>query len=1674
MPSRHYTVNGPREIRYSLMTPEAYQPNLYLAGNGVAGFHTTAAPPEIGFWGVSFRDKAVNAATIESGNATTWVLNNLIDPLVPGEQRFVSLGAGNLMRQQFEGEQEVDGWRALSNRLSPVQNVAEFDKRLTFKDHDFDANAAVAEWMEDGGNQVLARLAEREGFDLPGMLGDARNLDHFVYLQNRILTHARAMQNIREWEEKTPWYGEATSSIYSGVFNYLLTDPSFAPSLVVGPGALNAAGKSVAVGARTIRLSAPVLGARAGIVAGRTAAALAKAPAAVHAGLAAKIGYRAAVTVELGAYGGAWDAAIQRQRMAESDILFDSPEFQQNWSWAEFGLATGLSASLGFALAGRAGGRTSRSQREIRRSVTEAAGGSPSSPVAYSFNNLPAQLRVDGATIRAQRAAERILGDDFDVVAPYLLDDAYLTEAGLHRFQVTEVLEEMAEALDGEALSGDAVQTVLTDLFREARRVRGLRSELTDSASTQLEQAALAEALGRAARELPPEASNEDVLRRAATGMKEELEKIEKRMQDMAAQARPARETDADFWKAEGRALREAAQRRRLTEAELDYMARVDGKLQSLGQKSVFEGWAANRAQRYLDGTAFAPFRARQGSDLTKAVQKVATERRNVAQLTRMRDFGEDVVTDLKNARERLKRAQASLKKAARRVDEGQPETVDQARVREVMEKWQAKPPRNRAEFFRAYDDMARAVDFNQNALIEDAAGLETLLKSMGLSNRAFRTIASSGTGMNQTVRSTLGVLREIANEFDNSKLRVGHLDPNSRTVQRTMEDVRMDIARRQSLLVDEVRKLQVKGKFGGGFNVMKIRKQRAEFERAVIRHIAGETSSDPDVIRLANIWKQMADEIGDIAEATGQFPKVANFFPRRWHIGVIGKNPEAFRTDLANFFLKKWRNEDEIFLGALDEDGVIGVLRRDVDDDGWRTVWRRTDNNEIVEEGKLTRANLEQELGVKVDDYLAALTTVGGDGLTPMQRSAQRAINNLHGDDAIEESAGRIRIKRHGAPQSERARRFEEEVWTDKSLEKYLDWSFLDNASHYLSGTGFRVLNVARHQDRWGIPGTNMHIALDWLQARIPAGASQADRKAWEAGIESMREKLHLAEGRLPTIRDHTNRLGEYLGDLGTSMAGALYGSGIGQTILTTEVMGRILSGVYNIDDIPRKLTHIFRAVRQGSEMREMVQTLGLTIQQYRQHTLDRLTGGAVHSTGINFGIPKLIAPFIDVFDSATVPMPQFGGKLANAPVAVLRAHAGLSMTLGGMDYFTTMARMLHVQSVLDETGRFFRAAEKMADLLPQRAAKLDEIEQAAITRKLAGVDDPTQKQLEAAARAGTRARLKAWKGLAREAGFGSNWQVAERMNRAGLFKPGRLGILRRAGEQTGGLKDTGLFKTVDFNEMMRFSGGTLEEQQAFDDAFRSFRELLSNGVRKRISEQNLLHMPTSKTSRTWYGRVHLAMTSWARSWYDNTIMDAAQMPLHATAGLLLAYLGGETMSRLLREMWHGKDIDDVMADIEDDPDNFIARSLANLPAMGGWSALLRPAADALTLDGRRQKVDVGESAATGAVASTLDIVFDTVHGVSPLAEDGEIQSHTWRSAARLFPGYRSWWAMGLRDGIRAVGGPDIIEGIEGSRHGRMRAIKGEIPDIPPALEGEVQTGPDIPDDLSFLYTTE
>jgi hypothetical protein len=191
--------------------------------------------------------------------------------------------------------------------------------------------------------------------------------------------------------------------------------------------------------------------------------------------------------------------------------------------------------------------------------------------------------------------------------------------------------------------------------------------------------------------------------------------------------------------------------------------------------------------------------------------------------------------------------------------------------------------------------------------------------------------------------------------------------------------------------------------------------------------------------------------------------------------------------------------------------------------------------------------------------------------------------------------------------------------------------------------------------------------------------------------------------------------------------------------------------------------------------------------------------------------------------------------------------------------------------------------------------------------------------------------------------------------------------------------------------------------------------------------------------------------------------------MPLRIGAGMVGALLAGESINMVVRELWKGKDWEDVWEEMQDDPDNWVMRAATSIPWLGQFGGWTRPVADALTSNERIYRMDLGESAAEGAAAAVSDLGIQAMRSI---ASDDPVASRTWRTASRFMPGWRSHVGLAVNFGVEQTTGVDLINKMSPQR---KRSVVDTVEAAPLQNDEdfflEPQLKPDLPEDVSFLY---
>ncbi len=1574
-------------LRRDRITAAMAEPELFLVGDPSEGFYTTPAPPQLGYWGITFHAKRINADLENPGNLLTWVANRVAD-FSGSEKRFVSVGAGSFMgsaafrdsnvRSRAQKE-KVSGWDYLSNRWSPLQDVSDIDAILSFEDVGFDPNEAVENLQKFSPN--IVRTLENAGRDMD-MFREATNRDAFTYILNRELLHVKALQDIQIYNREIGAFKNVSSKILSIAWNWMGTDPTFAPAFMAGIGgaqlAANAEKMSIGIlrsgqaltRARSVtNVAAPIK------IAAQAVTRVGGAPAAAYGALAGRIGTAGAAAVELGIYGMAFDATLQQERINDYNAIFENTEWAREFSFGELGLSTVIIAGMGYTLGKITQGVNSFAVNRTRRGLIESMGGDPDGPIArngFDPASVEAQAFDDIRRIDFQEAAERVMGRKHADLG-FILNQRLLDDIGVQLGDVVEVLQSMAIALDGEVIDSLPVLKILREFFAQAREKKA--TEGLDAASRALRKQARWNAHIQAQREIPrgqrTTARMDDAVDRLLPA---ELARIRN-----APVTRPV-EVPAGLDEGNLRSmidtLDKVAAKRPLSdieEAQILYAAQELERITGEGAKLL--------VARRFTVAEFQP-----ESDFSRVVIQLVEERLALKEAQVLRDK-----KAIKNIRARIRRRVKAVKAIIPTLPKEPIPTTTLAKIRSEAA---AKRPKSTAERKKLFDLQYEAPDRNAASTMEDITIVGRAMRAGGAGS-LFARLGLEKTGQFLTQRSAMSGVRELTELFDHTRLVVETISADGPKHVGNLTDVHKQLIREFAPIEAFMDKLVTEGFFGKrGLTGGRRRTKISEFQEDAMLHALDlRTASTKEAKALAEIWTEVSDRLGQEGFDNGtirQFQK--KFVPLRVQIGRVMRDKEGFKNALTRFFTGKALTSEDIHMDTL----VIMKLAERIDDPKKDATYRLL-GAEFVDRFRrpvqgLKRKDLSDELLTKYDDALQNLQN--DRGMTAMEESMERTVSRLTDERTFVTESGRIIFDDATTSVSRFERELSPEMLLDEELREFFRTDLVSLAFDYVRHTGFDIRSNSLVQRLTGVHGLKMMEYLDFHSDQLQRLARQFGESPTDVrnSMTELGEKFTRMSGRERRLVAQAEKVGEFFTSTFESGTLAFYGSGIGQAVATTEVMRPLIQTVLRPAEFARMLGIIFKGlnpITHKPTFRDYLGYTSLAPRMAQQINAQRFVGGSIQSD-FQWGTgDKILAPwaqFLDTVTGKTAPAPR--SPLSRGATAVPQFIEALGRTnfiVGGADYFTRIAWIANMVELQGQTARFLPAARKLATSLEQNGDRLRTINRKA--RDAFAVLKNVDPDSKAAIRAGNRAQFTEWKGLVRKAGFGPRWHVARRLAEHGLLDPKYLDLIIRAADSVPGAMRRGILPMMDIQRLSKFgeSGLSATERADFQEAMNRMINSFEDTIRRRVSEQQVLQTPTNEASRSYWGRMFNSMTSFSRSFFDNNILDMAAMPSRNAASMFTAFYLGETMNRIARRVWNGEEIEDIMQEWEDNPEATMANYALNIPLLGQNNFLLRAVTEPL-LTPTRHNQTFTQGAAVSVANNMLNFTRDAM--IAPVNE--------------------------------------------------------------------------------------
>lgn len=1601
-------VEGLRRDRVSAaMAPS----ERFLMGDPAQGFYTTPAPPQLGYWGITFHAKRINADLENPGNLLTWVANRVAG-FTGSEKRFVSVGAGSVLgaaafrdsnvRSRAQKE-KINGWEYLSNRFSPLQDVSDIDAILSFEDVGFDANDAVEKLQRF--SPEIVRILENSGRDMD-MFREATNRDAFTYILNRELMQVKALQDIQQYNREIGSFKNVSSKIISGAWNWMLVDPTFVPAMMAGVGGAQLAANAEKAGIGIIRAGTVLSRARnAANVAepikifAQSVTRAGGAPAAAYGALAQRIGTAGAAAVELGIYGAAYDTGLQVERNADYNAIFEGTEWQREFSFAELGLSTVAIAGMGYTLGAITKGFQARGVNRTRRGLIESMGGDPDGPIArngFDPASVEAQAFDDLRRIEFQEAAERVIGKRHTDLG-WILDRKLLDDVGVTLGDVNEVLQTMAVALDGEVVDSIPVLKFLREFFEQARARR--ITEGLDPASKAVRKQAQWNSHLRAQRSIPRGQRTAARMDTAIDGfLDEELARIRN-----APVSRPVgipKDIDAEGLRSLIATIDKVTNLRALSDIEEQQILWAAQRLEEL----------TGEGAKLLTTRRFRILEFKPESDFSKLLFDVVNERVSLA-IARAEKPTPAIRKTIKNTQARLKRRIKAFKVMIPTLAKEPVPTapsVAQVKARNAQQR-----PTSTAKKKQLFDQQYDAPDANAASTLEDITMVGTAMRAGGLGN-LFARLGLDKTGQFITQRSAIAGVRQLSELFDHTRMVVETIGANGPQHVGNLTDIQRELVRAFAPMEEFMDKLVTEGFFGKRrFFDLRKRAKIDEFQEDAMLHALGlrEAASD-EAKALAKMWDTIAQAIGEEGLANGtvrSFKK--KFVPLRVQIGRVMRDKENFKNALTRFFTAKVMKSDEIHMDTL----VLMKLAERIDTPNKDATYRLL--GELAGKSRrpienLSRGDLSPELLTKYND---ALQNLHNDrGMTAIEESMERSVSRLTDERTFVTDSGRIVSDENATAVSKFERELAPEMLLDEELRDFFRTDLVSLAFDYTRHIGFDIKANGLVQRLTGVHGLTVDEFLGFHSDKLQDLARKFGQnpKDVRVGITELREKFTRMSGKERRLIAEAEKVGEFFTSVFESGTLAFYGSGIGQAVTSTEMMFKLITSVINPVEFGRMLKVIFEGLNPITHKQTFRDYLGYTAlapRMAQQINAQRFVGGSIQSDfqwGTKDKVLAAWQPFFDTLTGVTAPGPRspFNRGVTAIP-QFIQALGRTNFIVGGADYFTRISWMANIVSLQGETARFLPAARKLATSLEQNADRLRTANREARDAFAALKDvDSTSK---AAIRAGNKAQFKEWKGLVREAGFGSRWHVARRFAEHGLLDPKYLNLIIEAGDTISGAMTKGRLPMMDMNRMSKFaeSGLDAERRADFQEAMNRMINSFEDTIRRRVSEQQILQTPTNDASRTYWGRMFNSMTSFSRSFFDNNILDMAAMPSRNAAGMFTAFYLGETMNRIARRVANGEEIDDIMQEWEDAPEATMLNYALNIPLLGQNNYLLRMFTEPL-LTKTRHNQTFTQGAAVSVANNMLNFVRDAT--VAPFDESAreKVGNDAIKFGRRFTPG--------------------------------------------------------------------
>lgn len=455
-----------------------------------------------------------------------------------------------------------------------------------------------------------------------------------------------------------------------------------------------------------------------------------------------------------------------------------------------------------------------------------------------------------------------------------------------------------------------------------------------------------------------------------------------------------------------------------------------------------------------------------------------------------------------------------------------------------------------------------------------------------------------------------------------------------------------------------------------------------------------------------------------------------------------------------------------------------------------------------------------------------------------------------------------------------------------------------------------------------FGINATPAQLlnALEASVTRAARGNLDEIRQVKE-GFDGVHSLLAWQGGYLPDLDKSSQKLSTVAAEMGTRATFALFAPAFGVSN-GVEAMTKVFFSVHSMADFAANMRSFVRALKADrGTSREMLRGTAHSLERISIVTARELQDSRPDRAVEMTTLGAATRPWRDFWSVAKGDLkPNHSiNRVTDSAMAFWHALGKTNYTIGGSARFNRVNAIVSKGAAEREVGRYGPALVKLRQIL----------------RDDPGLNASTEEFVKFTQRT-------------RQAGFGTSWDVAEQMIRAGLMDEGVTEALMKLSSEVPG-KSPVQATTGDLWDVYFKMAEGPEKDMAYEALQRA-----AQFVDDRIARELALHTPwtvrTDARSRSALGRVMDSLSTYMHNIYAHKLGRSSQMPSRSFVGLVTTLVVAETMLALIQRYLGGHDVES-MAKEWDSPEEAMFSVLSTgmrVPFFGAYSFIPKYAYDA------------------------------------------------------------------------------------------------------------------------------